>query len=396
MTSETLRRPDSENATPDLVEINLLDAVRTLLRGKYILLGTTFLGLLLGLLVSALSKPIYTAQAVFLPPKNTDLAGSAGAGALSLFAGGGSDSSDTYLALLASRTVADDVIDRAGLLNEWKGAKRPDARGALAGVSKFSVNKTALIQVEVKTPKPELSARIANAYLDALYQLNGDMVDSASAHRRVFFETQLEQAKQALDDAELKLKKTQEETGIVLPQSEAEFGLANTAQIQAQIGAAETRVAGLLVGATEQNPEVVEARGELNQLRAQLARQQADNGSRARGAGLASTSRLPGLTLEAVKKEREVKLRESLYNALVQQYEKARLTSIDPGPQLQIVDRAIVPDGKSGPNKRLIVLGATFLGFAVGLMLLLLARPVRRFLVLLREPAVRTPARGPR
>src|SRR6202012_5992856 len=126
----------------------------------------------------------------------------------------------------------------------------------------------------------KLAADIANAYLDALYDLNGQMVASASAHRRMFFDQQLQEQKKELSEAEVDLKATQEHTGIVLPVGEAEAGLAATAQLQSHINEAETRLAGLRVGATENNPDVIQLRTQIGQVRSQRAKQQADSSPR--------------------------------------------------------------------------------------------------------------------
>lgn len=365
-----------DNRIPsDEVEFNLWTALHRVIRGRWTLVVFTIVGALIGLSVALLWPPWYAAEAVFLPPKNTDLATGVTAPASLLL--GTQDSSDMYLGMIMSRTVADYVVDHTGLMQEYHAKMRADARTSLARNSKFTVNKSSLISVDVKARTPKLAADIANAYLEALYRLNGDMVASASEHRRQFFEEQLEQQKNLLSQAEVDLKKTQEQTGIVLPEGEAQAGLLATAQLQAEIGVAETKLAGLLTSETEQNPQVSEARAELAQLRGQL-RQQQESTKKSRGAGLASTANLPGLALEYVRKAREVKLREALYDSLTQQYEKAKIASSDPGPQLQIVDRAPIPERKAGPPRTLIVVGATVLGFLCGILFLLLSAPLRR------------------
>jgi tyrosine-protein kinase Etk/Wzc len=167
----------------------------------------------------------------------------------------------------------------------------------------------------------------------------------------------------------------------VFPAGEAQAGIAATAALQGELNAAEVRLAGLLLGGTEQNSEVVQARAQVAQLRAQLGHQQADSSA---SAGLASNKRLPSLALAFAQREREVRLKETVFEALVQQYEKARLSSIDPGPQLQIVDQASAPEKKAGPNRRLIVIAGAAFGLFAGLAGLLLLDPLRQLLLLLR------------
>ena len=362
-------------ALADEVTISLIETVRRIVAGRWLLLLCSVAGLLLGVGLALSTPPWYRAEAMFLPPETPDLGSSTSPTAAMLLK---QDPTDIYLGLLASRSVADDVIDHVGLMKSFHAQLRTDARAALGGVSKFTVSKNQLISVQVKMGDPVLAAAVANAYLDALYRLNGQMVSSSSSHREQFFEGQLAEQKEILARAETELKTTQERTGIVSPEGEAQAGLSATSQLQADIAAAQTRLAGLRAGATEQNPQVIEARSQLAELQGLLAQVQASSGVRRPGAGIASTRELPGLTLEYARKLRELKLRESIYNGLTQQYERARLAAIDPGPQLQIVDRAIVAERKSGPSRRLYVAGGGAMGFFAGLAYLMLSGPLRR------------------
>ncbi len=355
-------------------EFSLAEVVVRIVRGRWLLFGLTLLGLVIGLAAALLVKPYYQGEAVFLPPKNAE-----NPTALII---GGNDPSDLYLGMLASRTVQDDVIDKLGLMRVFQAKDRMAARTQLGSMTRSAVSKNQLIVLDVRANDPELAAQIANAYLDALYRLNGTMVASASEHRRAFFETQLQDQKNALAAAEVALAETQKQTGIS-PGAEAQVGLNATAGLQSQIDAAEARLAGLRASETEQNPEVVTARSQLAQLQAELARQQSDAPG-GRGRGLQTNGRLPQLSLEYTQKEREVKLRELVYNTLVQDYEKARLASIDPGPQFQIVDRAVVPERKAGPPRRLFAMGGLVGGFLLGLAILLLREPFARLLHFLR------------
>ncbi len=374
-----------EGPRSDEITLNFVDIAWRLIHGFWLIALLTLLGFGAGLAALTVVKPYYVAQAVFLPPKNTDLNTAVSSGSLLA----GDESVDIYLGLLASRDVADDIIDRLDLMRVFKAKEMGQARGALAGGSSFSVSKNALITVSVKTLDPKLSADIANAYLEALYRLNGKMVSSASSHRRTFFEEQLEEQKVALTKAELDLKNTQVSTGIVLPSGEAQAAVNATAELQASLGQAQAKLAAAEISGTDRNPEVVQARSLVNQLQGQLARQEADSG---KDRGIASNSRMPGLQLEYEQKAREVKLREGLYDALVQQYERARLASIDPGPQLEVVELAIPPEHKAGPSKKSFALTGALIGLALSLMYLLFTTPVRHFVRLLRNarPAMRS------
>lgn len=359
------------------VQVDLLGTARRIYRARWLLLLTTAVGLAVALVMALRAKPFYIAHAMFLPPKNTDVLNPTPA---SLF--GGTDSSDVYLGLLTSRTLQDDVIAHLGLMKEFHVDTHVDAEERLAAMSGFGVSKNTLIDVSVTSGDPKLAAAIANMYMEALYRLNGEMLASGSVHRRGFFEAQLEDQKRALEAAEADLRKTQERTGVVLPTGEAQSALAATASLQAQIDSARAQLAGLLTGATESNPQVIVARRTIAQLEAQLARQQAAGS----GSGLTGNRQLPQLTLELAEKQREVTLRTGTYEALVQQYERARLSAIDPGAQLQIVDMATVPEKKAGPARKQYLIYGVLWGLMAGLAWLFGRDPAVRFYRKLKQP----------
>jgi len=51
---------------------------------------------------------------------------------------------------------------------------------------------------------------------------------------------------------------------------------------------------------------------------------------------------------------------------LAKQFETARLDESREAPLLQVVDRAVVPDTKSGPRRTLLLLAAAILGIFLG------------------------------
>jgi LPS O-antigen subunit length determinant protein (WzzB/FepE family) len=131
--------------------------------------------------------------------------------------------------------------------------------------------------------------------------------------------------------------------------------------------------------ATDQNPLAVRAREEINSLRNQLSKIEKDP----RNPELTSTfgipaGRVPAVALEYARKLREVKYHETLFELLAKQYEAARIDEAKAAPIIQVVDRAVPPDKKSGPHRALIVLGCGFIGFCIGYLFAAITRTLRR------------------
>jgi capsule polysaccharide export protein KpsE/RkpR len=217
-----------------------------------------------------------------------------------------------------------------------------------------------------------------------LYEQNGRLALTEASQRRLFFEQQLEREKNALADAEVELKKTQEQTGLIAPLGQAQVEIDTIAQVRAEISSRQIELSALKQAATNQNPEVIRLQTEIDGLEQQLQRLQYDSGARQSGNALPATARVPALALEYIRKQREVKYREILFELIAKQYETARLDESREAPLLQIVDRAVIPDKKSGPPRTLILIGSCLLGVLGGVSWVILRGFVK---TLQRDPA---------
>jgi uncharacterized protein involved in exopolysaccharide biosynthesis len=360
-------RPDAEEGI-DIVEVAIL-----LMRGKRTILRFMVVTVALtAVVVYLVMKPMYTAEAVFLPPQNTPGSGMAqlasqlgSLGAIGAL-GGIKNSGEVYVGILGSRTIADTLVKRFDLQKVYKTKRLSDTEKALKGRSKFVSGKDTLITISVEDHDPKRAADIANGYLDALHDQNGRLALTDSAQRRLFFGQQLEREKNALEDAEVELKKTQEQTGLIVPSGQALAEIQASSEIRAQITSRQVELAALQQSATNQNPLVVRLQTEIVGLQQQLQKLQSGTGRRPPGSIQVPTAKVPELALEYVRKQREVKYHETLFALIAKQYESARLDESRDAPLLQVVDRASVPDKKSGPPRLLILLASGILGGLAG------------------------------
>jgi uncharacterized protein involved in exopolysaccharide biosynthesis len=70
--------------------------------------------------------------------------------------------------------------------------------------------------------------------------------------------------------------------------------------------------------------------------------------------------------MEYVRRERDVKYHEALFEMLAKQYESARLDESHDAPVLQVLDYAVVPDTRSGPPRTLMLGVGAVLGVLLG------------------------------
>jgi uncharacterized protein involved in exopolysaccharide biosynthesis len=72
---------------------------------------------------------------------------------------------------------------------------------------------------------------------------------------------------------------------------------------------------------------------------------------------------VPEAGLEYIRRLRDVKYYETIFELLAKQFEVAKLDEAREGSIIQVVDLAVLPDKKSFPPRALIVIGATVLTF---------------------------------
>jgi len=82
-------------------------------------------------------------------------------------------------------------------------------------------------------------------------------------------------------------------------------------------------------------------------------------------------SQLPSLALEFSKLQIDREIQQKLYQTISERYEIARLSAAEEIP-FHILEPAEVPQEKSGPNRKDMVIKATMMGFALGVAIILL------------------------
>ena len=362
--------------------VDLFDILLVLSEARRSIVIWAVVLLAIGAVYSLLADPIFSADAIILPPQQGQSFSSKMMEQLSpLMALTGSsvrNPTDLYIGILESRTIADHVIDRFHLQRLYKTKKMEDARIILRRNSRFLASKDGLIHINVDDHDPNRASEMANAYVDELYSMNSHLAITEAAQRRVFFDQELADEKNALTIAENELKQTAEKTGVIQLGGQAESIVVALARLRAEIASREVQLSSMRTFATDQNPDAVRVQQEINSLRDQLSKLEGDPRNPQLNTLGMPAGRVPAITLEYLRKLREVKYHESLFELLSKQYEAARIDEAKAAPIIQVVDRAIPPDKKSGPHRLLITMGCGFIGFFIGSLLAVVTCAVRR------------------
>ncbi|HMF91681.1 MAG TPA: Wzz/FepE/Etk N-terminal domain-containing protein [Candidatus Angelobacter sp.] len=357
-----------------------------LAKRKAFILKLTVAAAVLSILGSLLLPTTYTANAKIMPPQQNQSMSTTALlsqlGPLAVLAGQGlglRNPGDIYVAMLHSDTVANGLIDRFSLMSVYRVKTRVDARRALQDRTEIVASKDGVISISVDDRRSywfgssasveqsrERAAALANGYVEELDKLTKTLAVTEAGKRRAFFERETKLASEDLANAEQALKQTQERTGLILLDPQSKAMIEGLASLRGRIAAQEILVRSMRSFATKDNPDLKLAEDQLAAMKAQLNQLE-------RGQGRSSLTDLPiesvpTAGLEYIRKLREVKYRETLFELLAKQYEAAKIDEARDALIVQELDKATAPERKSAPHRGLIVISVTIAGFLVAIL----------------------------
>jgi tyrosine-protein kinase Etk/Wzc len=350
-------------------DVSVLDFLIVILKHKKLILGITFSAVAMTLLISLLMTPMYRAETKILPPQqNTSGIASE---LLSQFSGGGlglvggalglKNPNDIYVGMLESRTIGDRIIDRFKLMEIYDADYMTDARKELDGLLDVQSDKEGIITVSVEDEDPARAAAMANAFVEELRDLTQNLSVTEASQRRLFFEEQLKKAKGDLIRAEDAMKGFQEKTGAIQIDEQAKAVIDAIAQLRARIAEKEVELKVMRTYATSANPDLQRTEEALAGMKQQLQRM--ERGSEKNPDPLVPTGRMPAVGTDYLRKLRDVKYYETLFDLMAKQYEMAKVDEARNATVIQVLDRAVPPEKKARPKRALMAVVATFTGF---------------------------------
>lgn len=357
-------------------EINLIDYLKVLI-GRRKLIGAVIASVTLVTLFYTLvvSPKIYQATASLLPPTDKKdsmgfMSGGVDMSKVSQFVGGISapaTPNDIFLSMLKSRTMADAIIDKFGLMKVYAVKLRESARKRLQNDTRFSVSKEKMISISVEAPSPQLAADIANYYTEYLDNLNRTVNVTSANRNRIFIEQRLNETKANLIKLEDLMQNFQTKHKTVSIEAQASAAISAAAELQARLTAAEVQLEVMKSYLSQNNPDIIRLELQIRELDRQLKKMQYGPGSVPKDESDLSPlitsdplnpafNKIPSLGMDLARLTREVRTQEALYTLLISQYEQAKIQESRDTPTVQVLDLALPPERKIKPSIRINLL----------------------------------------
>lgn len=148
-------------------EVDLIDYIKIVYKRRRLVLTIVIAGMLFTGISSLRTPAMYEASATFFP---LDVSYDIKAEGIAIKPKLGI--TDLIVSILDSRKMADRVIEELDLKKLWGIKNERSARDIMKEAVRINVEKNGLIRLYVKTTNAQLSAKIANAYVENLNYFN--------------------------------------------------------------------------------------------------------------------------------------------------------------------------------------------------------------------------------
>lgn len=351
---------------------------------RRLLFRVAVVALVLSATIAFLIPKRYESVARLMPPEQP----SSGAAMLAALAGhslgglagfgnlagllGGRTSSALFIDLLHSRTISDHIIERFNLQHVYKKRYRIDTVKYLGHqTTVVDDKKSGVITITFSDTDPRRAQAITQAYLDELNSIVTRANTSSARREREFIEKRLVSVQAELQGAEKALSQFSS-TNVTLDIKEQTHAMVDAAaKLQAELIVGQSELDSLEQIYGDANVRVRAARARIGVLKSQLTKMSgsasaegSDESSEASSQLYPSLRQLPRLAVPYADLYRRVRIQETVFELLSQQYEMARLEEAKDTPVVAVIDQPLVAEKKSFPPRLLMMLLLT--GFAVG------------------------------
>ncbi len=349
------------------------DIFNVFIKWRRILVFAFIVTVILTYVITLFLPKYYTSGATLFPPeKDTGSLGIAssllGGGIGSFLSGSGmclptfATLSDVYSSVLQSRIVSENVIEQNNLKEVYDTESMEEAVNVLRGRLNVAVEPNGMIKLSVEARDPERAAQITESFINELNRINKDVRISKARATRQFIEDRLEQTKIDLKEAEETYKEFQEEHKALALDNQVSALIESVAELRSQLVMAEIELGVLENTLQPTHTEVLQKRAEITQIKKQLEKIEKGDGGEGEDEFLSIPfSEAPDLGLELARLTRELKIQETIFELLVQQYEQAKISEKRDTPTIQVLDPPKVPEKRSRPKRTLMALIAGIL-----------------------------------
>ena len=372
----TLERDD------DMEFISLLIAFW---QAKFIIIAITGIAGVLSIVISSKITPVYEARVTLLPITAGDTSTVGFSSTIAEITGIStpqSSSNQKILTILRSRTLCEQIVNEMDLVETWQiDYETSDyneiynqiVRELRSSMSVMEDGNIGLIEVTVEHTNPELAAYLANKSVEILEKKLMEKSITISRKSNELLEKQIQNQKKILEELQTALIEYQRRYKVLNPQNQVQTTMGLYSGLFSKKIDIEIQISQLKSALSETNPKIASLRKQLVGIEEQMKKLEYTQEGRA---GVSLTD-APDYIIEYEDILRDMEIAKGIYINLLSLSERSELITSEDDVFVEVIDPAIVPDQKSKPNRKNIVLASGIGGFVLSIILIIFVKIIK-------------------
>jgi len=315
-----------------------------IIKYRKLFFGVVFFLTLLSLIISLVLPKWYLAEASFLAPElapNTMIGMSGGlSSVIQSFTGSRKMSGYSYMAILNSRTINENVIQKFNLMKVYNisDSLMSKALRELSGNVSFTFGDNDETTISVYDKNPVRAAEMANYYLELLNERGKEFALNELASFKKLLEERASANEDTLKRLEQRIKLFQEREQVPMIMAEQVSGLDFLGELYAQRIGLELQQELLKENYGANHPLIANIKNQLLNINQRI-------------------NAIPNMTVEYLQIYRELLVQRKIAEVLIPMLEQVKLSELQKIPDVIVLDKAVPPDRKKKPKRMFIVLG---------------------------------------
>jgi tyrosine-protein kinase Etk/Wzc len=360
---------------------SLVDFFIVVWKMKFLIILITGVSIVISMMYAFLQTPIYTANSTIMPissntrPNFSQYSGLASIAGISLPEGSNSSTStQKIIAILKSRSLCEQVIQELDLIpilidNPKNLGKRIPMNFAIETMQKKILiisesSKTNVITISADYKDPSYSMRIVDSAIDILEKIVNEKNLTAIKKTSGTLEEQIAGQAMKVHELQSKMAEFQENTKTISPEGQATGAMTLYSTMLEKKMGLEVEMSQLENVLSSDNPRIKNIKTQL-----EIVNEQIDRIESKTGVGSFSIGSAPEQIVAYQNIYRELEIATTIYSSLLIAYENQKLQETNNQVFFDIIDTAVIPEIRSKPNRKIIVVYGVIAGLMFGIMI---------------------------
>ena len=360
-------------------EINLIDYWNIIWKRKKFIITSVIIVTVISAVISLILPKWYKATAVIMPPETEEsrfggLSANLGAFGLGgMF--GGSESQMRFLAILKSRSLLETMNKKFDFQKRYQTENLESTLNVLRNNINIKIEEEEQIVVSMLDRDQDMVADMANYIVYCLDNLNITLTASKAKSSREFIENRIQIVRDSLNKLENEISMFMQKKGIISISDQMKTAVEKAADMKAAIMAKEVELEVKKRVLSIKSPEVESLESELVILRSKFNEFYSETSSEKL---FLNFDKIPDMEKEYLQLKRKAEYYTKLLEYLGPQYEQAKIEEARDVPTVQVLDKAVRPERRDKPKRKIIVFMNFFFAFWLTIAIVFIQHAIKR------------------